>query len=203
MKVKYVRWSTLQQKPSRQLLDANSFDKVLAEQASGTVPFAERSKGKELLALITNRKVTELYVEELSRLGRNTRDILHTLDICEDNGVCVHVQNMGICSLVNGKPNTTFKMFSHLMSVIAEQEKENILERTTFGRIAARNRAVVFGRKVGTHENKAEFLKKDKSKAILKYLDGIHSIREVAKLTDTSAATVQKVKKIAAELQLL
>ena len=90
------------------------------------------------------------------------------------------------------------------MSVMSEHEKELIKERTEMGKIAARQRGVAFGRKPGSNESKADFLQKDGSKKILKYLSsGEYSIREIAKLTDSSTATVVKVKRIGLETKVL
>lgn len=204
MTVKYIRWSTLGQSGARQLLDSHNYDLVLQEQISGSVAFGKRPKGAELLKLINQGKVTDLFVEELTRLGRNAYDIVTTLNTCEERNVTVHIQNMNLSSRVNGKPNPLFKMFTHIMSVMSEHEKELIKERTEMGKIAARQRGVTFGRKPGTNERKADFLQKDGSKKILKYLSsGEYSIREIAKLTDSSTTTVVKVKRIAQETKVL
>ena len=204
MKVKYIRWSTLGQSPARQLLDDKDYNLVLSEQISGSIAFAKRPKGAELLKLIHAGKIKELYVEEFSRLGRNAFDTLSTLNICEQYGAIVHILNMNLSSHVDGKPNPIFKLFSHIVSVIAEQERELIKERTEMGKIAARQQGVKFGRKPGSNERKADFLNKENNKAILKYLiKGDNTIREIAKLTDTSTATVSKVKKVAIETKQL
>ena len=202
MKVKYIRWSTLGQSPARQLLDDKNYNLVLSEQISGSIGFAKRPKGAELLKLIHSGKVSELYVEEFSRLGRNAFDTLSTLNICEQCGVTVHILNMNLSSHVDGKPNPLFKLFSHIVSVIAEQERELIKERTEMGKIAARQKGIKFGRKAGSNERKIDFLNKEKNKSILRYLSkGDNTIREIAKLTDTSTATVTKVKRTAIELK--
>lgn len=204
MKIKYIRWSTLSQKGDRQLLDKEKYDRVMQEQISGSIAFAKRPKALELLNLIKAGKITDLFVEEFSRLGRNAYDTLTTLQICEDHNVNVHIQNMDLSSVVKGKANPMFKMFSHIMSVIAEQEKELIKERTEMGKIAARQRGVVFGRKRGSEERRSEFLSKESSKKILKYLKaGNNSIREISKLTLASTTTILKVKCIAKELEQL
>ena len=205
MKVKYIRWSTIgRQSGDRQLLDADQFDLVMQEQVSGSIAFGKRKKGAELLKLITQGKITDLYIEEFSRVGRSAYDTLTTLNVCEENNVIVHIQNMNLCSRINGKPNPIFKMFSYMMSVISEQEKELIKERTEMGKIAARNKGVIFGRKNGTNERKVDFLSKEKSKSIMKYLvAGNNSIREIAKLTDSSSVTVSKVKKLGEETKML
>ena len=200
MKVKYIRWSTLGQSAARQLLDNNKYDLILQEQISGSIAFAKRPKGAELLKLIEASKVSDLYVEEFSRLGRNAFDTLSTLNVCEQHNIVVHIQNMNLDSMVDGKPNPIFKMFSYIVSVIAEQEKELIKERTEMGKVAARNNGVIFGRKPGSNERKVDFLNKENNKVILKYLvDGHTTVREIAKLTDSSTATVMKVKRVALE----
>lgn len=204
MKVKYIRWSTLTQTGARQLLDVQDYDLVLQEQISGSIAFAKRPKGQELLKMVKAGKVTDLIVEEFSRLGRNAYDTLTTLQTCEENKVNVHIQNMSVSSRVNKKSNPLFKMFSHIFSVIAEQEREQIKERTEMGKVAARHKGVVFGRKQGSNERKVDFLRKDGSKKILKYLStGEYTIREISKLTEASTATVMKVKNIALETNAL
>jgi DNA invertase Pin-like site-specific DNA recombinase len=200
MTVKYIRWSTLGQSGARQLMDNNKYDLILQEQISGSIAFAKRPKGAELLKLIDAGKVSDIYVEEFSRLGRNAFDTLSTLNICEQHEVVVHIQNMNLDSRIDGKPNPIFKMFSYIVSVIAEQEKELIKERTEMGKIAARQKGVVFGRKTGSNERKVDFLNKENNKLILKYLvEGHTTVREIAKLTDSSTATVMKVKRVGIE----
>jgi len=72
------------------------------------------------------------------------------------------------------------------------------------GKIAARQKGIVFGRKPGSNERKVDFLNKENNKAILKYLvDGHTKVREIAKLTDSSTATVMKVKRVALETKQL
>ncbi len=204
MTVKYIRWSSLGQTGARQTMDSNKYDLVIQEQCSGTIAFAKRPKAGELLKLIQTGKLTDLTVEEFSRLGRNSFDTLSTLNTCQENNVTVHILDMNISSKVNGKPNPVFKMFSHIISVVAEQQREALLEITAMGRLAARQRGTIFGRKPGSNERKSDFMQKETSKKILKYLGmGDYSIRDIAKLTDSSTATVQKVKRIGTETKAL
>lgn len=204
MRVKYIRWSTMQQSGSRQLLDKSNYDLIFQEQISGSIAFAKRPKGAELIKLINAGKITELFVEEFSRLGRNSYDTLTTLNLCEVKGVIVHIRNMQLSSIIDGKPNPIFKMFSHIVSVIAEQERELIKERTEMGKIAAKQRGVVFGRKAGSNERKTDFLNKATNKDILNLLKaGSFTIRKIAEHTKASTATVVKVKKIALETKQL
>jgi DNA invertase Pin-like site-specific DNA recombinase len=204
MTVKYVRWSTLTQKADRQLIGKKKYDKVIQEQISGSIAFAKRPKAMQLLNSVKAGEVTDLYVEEFSRLGRNAMDTLATLQVCEEHNVNVHIENLGQSSKVKGEPNPSFKMFSHIMLAIAEQEKELIKERTEMGKVAARQRGVVFGRSKGSEESKKDFLAKESSKKILKHLKAEkYTIRQISKLTDASTTTILKVKNVASQLEVL
>ena len=71
------------------------------------------------------------------------------------------------------------------------------------GKVAARQKGIVFGRKQGSNERKVDFLGKDGSIKILKYPStGEYTIREISKLTEASTATVIKVKNIALETKV-
>ena len=46
-RVKYVRVSSLDQKTDRQTVDAKSYDLVIEDKCSGSIPFFEREGGKK------------------------------------------------------------------------------------------------------------------------------------------------------------
>ena len=55
-----------------------------------------------------------------------------------------------------------------------------------------------------SNERKVDFLNKENNKLILRYLnEGKTTIREIAKITDASTATIMKVKKVAIETKQL
>jgi DNA invertase Pin-like site-specific DNA recombinase len=196
MRVKYIRWSSVGQSADRQLLNENYFDKIYQEQVSGSIQFEKRMEGGRLLADIKTGKVKEVYVEEISRIGRDSLDCMKTLKICEENKVNVVVENMGISSLIDGKPNSVFKIITGILSTMAENEKQNIRERTTQGKIAARNRGVVFGKPLGYKESMNKFMAKPKVKEIYKLLTGNKklTIDEIVRLSNSSLNLVYKVK---------
>ena len=76
MKIKYNRTSTLKQTGQRFEADKESYDLILFDRISGSVPFRDRPKAKELVDLVESGKVSELHVAELSRLGRHTGDCI-------------------------------------------------------------------------------------------------------------------------------
>ena len=114
MRVKYNRTSTIQQEGERFKLDKENYDLTLFDKGvSGKIPFSERTEGKKLTDMVKEGKVTEVVVEELSRLGRNTIDTLTTLKLFEENGVNVVVKSMGnLQSMVNGKKNPIWNLIT-------------------------------------------------------------------------------------------
>ena len=130
MKVKYNRVSTFQQSGNRFTMDKEVYDLVLLDKVSGSVGFKDRPKGKELTKLVDAGQVAELVTEEFSRLGRNTGDVIRTLEWLEEREVNVCVRNVGLQSRPNGKKNPIWKMISSVMSSLYEMELENIKERT-------------------------------------------------------------------------
>ncbi|MGM1056308.1 MAG: recombinase family protein [Bacteroidota bacterium] len=197
MRIKYNRTSTVNQDGERFKLDKDNYDLVLFDKGvSGKVPFNEREKGNQLSELIKEGKVQELVVEELSRLGRNTIDVISTLHWLEERGVNVVVRGMGnLQSQVNGKKNPIWNLITSVMSSLYELEREQILERTEMGRKMYVINGGKLGRKVGSNENIQTFLSKPKSKQIISLLEKGKSVRDISGRLGVSPKTVVKVRK--------
>jgi DNA invertase Pin-like site-specific DNA recombinase len=196
MKIKYNRISSLSQTGNRFSADKDNYDLTLLDKISGSVNFRDRPKAKELITLIEQGKVSEVFVEEFSRLGRSTGDVVNTLEWMDEKGVNVVIRNIGLQSRPNGDKNPIWKMISSVMSSLYEMELENIKERTMVGRMVYVANGGVLGRPKGTRENQKDFLNKGKNKKIAELLNKGWSYRQISKQLDTSAVTIQKVKKI-------
>lgn len=196
MRVKYNRVSTLQQSGNRFTVDSDNYDLVLFDKISGSVPFKEREKGFELTNLIEKDDVSELVVEEFSRLGRNTGDVIRTLEWLEDKKVNVVVRNLGLQSRPNNKKNPIWKMISSVMSSIYEMELENIKERTMVGRQVYVQNGGKLGRPTGTPESTKRFIEKPKNKEIFKLLERGLKYSEIEKIVGCSPKTITKVRKV-------
>jgi len=210
MIVKYNRVSTLQQTGERFAIDESKYDLVLLDKVSGSIPFKKRPKAQEIIRLIENEenghlgnRLSDLVVEEFSRLGRNTADVIATLQWLDEHNINVHIRNIGLESRPNGKKNPVWKMISSVMSSLYEMELENIKERTAAGRQMFVQKGGVLGRPSNSTENDTQFLKKEKNQEIIKLLKKERTIREITKLLDVSNKTVIKVKKIAIKYNLL
>jgi DNA invertase Pin-like site-specific DNA recombinase len=197
MRIKYNRTSTINQHGERFKLDNGNYDYILNDfGVSGKVPFKERTNGKTLVNLVEEDKVSELVVEELSRLGRNTIDVLTTLHWLEEKEVNVVVRDMGnLQSMVNGKKNPIWNLITSVMSSLYELERNQILERTEMGRKMYVMNGGKLGRKLGSNENIKTFLDKPKSKQVVSLLDKGKSVRDICGRLGVSPKTVVKVRK--------
>lgn len=194
MRIKYNRVSTLQQTGNRFSADNEHYDMVLLDKSSGSIPFKEREYGKEIVKLVEANKVSELIIEELSRLGRNTGDCVNVLEWLDRWSVNVIVRNLGIQSRPNGNKNPIWKLIYATMSSLYELELENIKERTSIGRKVYVQKGGVLGRPKNTNESIKRFLDKPKNIEIRKYLNKGMTYTEISKLLDCSPKTIKKVK---------
>lgn len=197
MRIKYNRTSTISQEGERFKLDKENYDLTLFDRGvSGKIPFLKRENGKKIFELVSENKVKEIVVEDLSKLGRNTLDTLTTLKWLENNNVNVVVKGMGnLQSHVNGKKNPIWNLITSMMSSLYEMERENILERTEMGRKIFVLNGGKLGRKTGTTENRNDFLEKDKTKKIISLLKKGKSVRDISVREGVSSKTIVKVRK--------
>lgn len=192
MKARYIRISTPDQNKERQLAKSHPNEKLFIDVCSGSIPFAERTQAKELLDDDTINYIT---VHAVDRLGRNLLDILSTLEVFTQKGVNLKVENLGIESLIKGKPNPTFKLITSVLANVAEMERNNMLERQKEGIALAKAKGVYKGRERGSGMSDKEYI--NKYKGVAKRLEkGDNSMREIAKLEGVSLGVVQRVKKL-------
>jgi DNA invertase Pin-like site-specific DNA recombinase len=196
MKVKYNRLSSLSQTGNRLTDDKTQYGLVLLDRVSGSVSFKERPKGQEMNKLVEQGKISELWVEEFSRLGRNTGDVIKTLEWLDEMKVNVVVRNVGLQSRPNGVKNPIWKMISSVISSLYEMELENIKERTMVGRKVYVLNGGRLGRPEGTKETEKDFLEKPQTKEIIKNLKKGLIIKDICKIVDCSNKTIIKTKKI-------
>lgn len=194
MKVKYNRVSTINQTGDRFSADTDKYDLVLFDKISGTVPFKERPKGKELTKLVEEGRVSEIYIEELSRLGRNVGDCISVCEWLDSKEVNIIVRNLGLQSRPDGNKNPVWKLVSAVMSSLYAMELENIKERTATGRMIYLQKGGVLGRPKGTNETEIDFLKKETSINVIKSLKKGLTVRETSKVIGVSTRTVMKIK---------
>ena len=194
MKIRYNRISTANQNLERQLAKQNPDEVLFNDVVSGSVAFAERKKGKELIKQIEAGNVTYISVASVCRLGRGLYDLINTLEYFNSKGVVLRVDNLGLESMVLGKVNPTFNLIISVMANVAQMERDTLLERQKEGIAIAKAKGIYTGRVKGSVESDAEVLSKYRD--VAKFLKMGKSLRDVEGRCKVSLGTVQKVKGI-------
>jgi DNA invertase Pin-like site-specific DNA recombinase len=194
--VHYKRVSTNGQNAERQ--ESIVFGAVVMEETiSGSIEFGKRTKGMEILKLAEAGELETLHVHSIDRLGRNTLDILNTIQYLTSKGVNVKSNKEGFQTMVDGKENPIAKMMIGILATLSEFELSRIKERQTEGITKAKERGVY---KTNGGNLKAlttdQFLAKTSTKKIIKYYLQGNSLRATAKLSEYSLTTVQKAVRI-------
>ena len=200
MRIKYNRVSTIGQSGDRYSLDTDTYDLTLLDKVSGSVSFRDREFGRQVIEMVERGELTELVVEEFSRLGRNTGDVISTLEYLDSMGVNVRVRNVGLESRPQGKKNPIWKLIVSTLGSIYELEHQNIRERCQTGRQVYVLNGGKLGRPKGTHENVKRFLNKPKNVEIQKLLGRGLRYSEIQRIVDCSPRTISKVKKLMGEV---
>ncbi|TFH63497.1 recombinase family protein [Peribacillus frigoritolerans] len=177
MRIAYARVSTDAQELHRQLdaLDKVGYDKLIQEKYTGTKK--DRAGLQQLLDSV--RDGDTVIVESISRLGRKTLDILSTIEELTNRGII-------FISLKENMDTTTptGKAMLGMMAVIAQLERDLIVQRTKEGLDSAKQRGV----KLGRPKLKEEIVQR----ALKLYDGGNHSIKEIIQLTGISQGKLYK-----------
>ena len=197
-----VSSTTDRQTTDRQVADLKAYAeyskmeivKVFEEKVSGAKRNTERPVLVEALNFCRMEHIDMLLVSELSRLGRNAFEVLETVKRLVDDKINLYMQKEKFTLLDDEKQPSMFApIMLATLSTWAQLERENIKFRLNSGRQQYIAKGGQLGRKMGSVKSADK--KKEEYKDVLRALRQGLSVRQVAKLTDTSASTVQRLKK--------
>lgn len=167
--------------------------RVFAEKISGGKRNEEREVLMNMIAYVKEHKVKKVLTSELSRVGRNTLQVLKTIEMLNENGISLFIQNYNIETLTDeGKVNPMSQLLVTILAEIAQMERKTIQERMESGYRNYRENGGKVGRRKG--------YRKDDSSLLQEYMEEVkllkkgYSLRNVAKITGRSVSTVQKIK---------
>jgi DNA invertase Pin-like site-specific DNA recombinase len=193
-KVKYIRVSTTEQNTGRQEVNAKEFSKIYIDKVSGSVKFTERKEAKKLIANIEAGLISEVHIASVDRIGRNIIDILTMVEFFNQKSIKLFVENIGMYSLIDNKPNPSFKMIVSVLGNVAEMERNNMLERQRQGIEIAKANGTYKGRLYGTRMTDDEVL--TKYKVVVRELKNGESLRRASKIGGCSLGTAQKIQRL-------
>jgi DNA invertase Pin-like site-specific DNA recombinase len=201
--VLFCRVSTLQQEYDRQVNELSalalsngwSVEGVFAEKISGAKKNVERAELMRMVQFVEANQIDKVLVTELSRLGRNTLQVLEVIELLNSKGISLCIQNYGIETLTkDGDVNPMSQFLITILAEVARMERKTIRERVASGYTNFRSNGGKVGRKEGYR--KSDEAMKEQYKEEIKLLRKGLSLKNIYKITGTSPNTLLKVKKI-------
>jgi DNA invertase Pin-like site-specific DNA recombinase len=203
----FIRVSTQQQDYDRQVLELTQYcksrdfiiTKTIASKISGVKKYEERPDVQELFQAAKGKEFNKVVVTEISRIGRNARDIRNTINHLHDRGISIVFKNLGGLESLDDTGNESFvtNIIIAIYSELAQEEKRILSERIKSGLDSAKAKGKHIGRPDGTKLSREKLLKKY-SRLIIDLKSGM-SLNSAKKVHSVSKGTVIKIKKALAE----
>ena len=198
----FARVSTSSQEYERQvnelmaLANGNtwSVEAIFAEKVSGAKSNSERAELIRMVNYIESNHIDKVLVTELSRLGRDTLQVLEVIEMLNGKGISLYIQNYNIETLTKeGKVNAMSQFLITILAEVARMERKTIRERVESGYKNFRANGGKVGRKVGSTKSKER--KQEEYAKVIRSLRAGKSIRDTAMICSVSISTVQRIKK--------
>jgi DNA invertase Pin-like site-specific DNA recombinase len=182
MNYSYERVSTVKQDEKRQEIALSNIkiDKRFIDKTSGKN--ADRPQLNKLQLAV--KKGDNVYIESISRLGRNVEDLRRLCEDFNEKGVTVHFIKEGFNT--NGN---SYKFMLTILGAVAEMERELTVERVKEGIEKAKTFGTRSGKPIGRPERE---LPKDFKKYYTKWKSNEITAVEFAKLLGVSRATLYR-----------
>lgn len=128
LKIAYIRVSTIDQNTDRQLAGLE-FDRTFEEKFSGKSK--NRPELQAMLGMI--REGDDIHVHELSRLGRNTKDLLEIVEEILAKGAQIKFHKENLEFIAGEQQSPVQNLMLTMLSAISQFERELTLERIREG----------------------------------------------------------------------
>lgn len=166
----------------KKLLKENGAEEIYSDAFTGTK--AHRPELDKLLDKL--QQGDKLVITKLDRIARSAAQGTELIQTLLDNGITVHVLNMG---LMDNTP--TGKLIRNIMLAFAEFERDMIIERTQEGKAIAKKQP-------DFREGRPRLYSKKQIQHALELLQN-HSYKQVTELTGISKSTLIRAKNKIAE----
>ena len=114
--------------------NAWSVEATFCEKVSGAKKNAERKELSSMIEYVQSHNINKVAVTELSRLGRDTLQVLEVIEQFNKLGISLYIQNYGIETLTdNGKINPMSQFLITILAEVARMERKIIRERVESG----------------------------------------------------------------------
>ena len=168
-----------------------SIESIFCEKISGAKKNAERKELSRMVDYVQAHNINKVVVTELSRLGRDTLQVLEVIEQFNRLGISLYIQNYNIETLTaNGEVNPMSQFLITILAEVARMERKTIRERVESGYKNYRANGGKVGRKEGYRKSEAD-MREQYAEEIRLLKKGI-SLRNIARITGTSVNTIRK-----------
>ena len=172
-----------------------SVEAVFSEKISGAKKNNERKELSRMVEFIQAHNINKVAVTELSRLGRDTLQVLEVIEQFNKLGISLYIQNYGIETLTeNGEVNPMSQFLITILAEVARMERKTIRERVESGYKNYRANGGKVGRKKGYRKSEAD-MREQYAEEIRLLRKGI-SLRNISKITGVSINTIRKCQSL-------
>ena len=181
----------------KQMAESSGYEVVgiFAEKVSGAKKNSERKELMKMIEFVNNNNIEKVLVTELSRLGRDTLQVLQTIEILNQHKISLYIQTYNIETLTPTKEINPMSQF--LVTVLAEvarMERRTIENRLASGYKNFLSNDGKVGRKPGYRKTE-DALKVEYAEEI-KMLKKGYSYQDISKITNTNKNTLTKLKRL-------
>ena len=197
----FARVSTGIQDYERQVNELTAFSQrnnwivaaTFCEKVSGAKKNTERKELSKMIDYLHAHNINMVLVTELSRLGRDTLQVLEVIENFNKLGISLYIHNYHIGTLnEDGSINTMSQFLITILAEVARMERKTIRERVESGYKNYRANGGKVGRKEGYR--KCENDMREQYAEDIKLLKKGISLRNISKITGTSINTIRKCK---------
>lgn len=168
-----------------------SVEAVFCEKISGAKKNIERKELSRMVEYVQAHNINKVAVTELSRLGRDTLQVLEVIEQFNRLGISLYIQNYNIETLTDtGEVNPMSQFLITILAEVARMERKTIRERVESGYKNYRANGGKVGRKEGYRKSELD-MREQYAEEIRLLRKGI-SLRNISKITGTSINTIRK-----------
>ncbi len=164
---------------------------TFCEKISGAKKNTERKELTKMIDYLQTNNINMVIVTELSRLGRDTLQVLEVIENFNRLGISLYIQNYHIETLKDdGSINAMSQFLITILAEVARMERKTIRERVESGYNNFRANGGKVGRKEGYRKSDND-MKEQYAEEIRLLRKGI-SLRNISKITGRSINTIRK-----------
>jgi len=201
----YLRTSKTSQSYTRQETELKEYCKnhsiknycILKEKKSGYSKTVSRKKYELLKKLVEEEEISQVIVWELSRLGRNIKEIQTLINDCCEKKINIYIYNNNISLLNRDKTRNPYaRLIIDILANLAEMESERNSERIISGLQQRKKSGGHIGGKIGRKMKTENVWSRYSSKKNLKEDLKTLSVRKCSAIHKISPVTILKLKKL-------